>query len=102
MGLIEAHGQGRSRQYQLSSAFYRAAEDRNAYIRVRQADPIHREQMVVAYITEYGSITRRQVMDLVMVVTSQARGILRHLVDAGTIELRGQRRGAHYVLASER
>lgn len=51
-------------------------------------------------ITEYGSITRSQVMGLVMVDSSQARGILRRLIDAGTVELRGQRRGAHYVLAS--
>lgn len=100
LGLIEAHGQGRSRRYQLSPVFYQAAEDRSAYIRVRQADPIHQEQMVLAYITEYGSITRSQVMGLVMVDSSQARGILRRLIDAGTVELRGQRRGAHYVLAS--
>lgn len=99
LGLLEAHGTGRSRQYHLTSAFYRSAEDKNAYIRVRQADPIHQEQMVVAYIAEYGSITRGQVMDLVLVEASQARGILKRLVDSGTIELQGERRGAHYVLA---
>ncbi|MFZ1409934.1 MAG: RNA-binding domain-containing protein [Micropruina sp.] len=99
LGLIESHGQGRTRLFHLSSAFYRAAEDRNAYIRVRRGDPIHREQMVLAYIKEYGSITRGQVMKLVMIDAGEARSVLRRLVDSGAIELRGQRRGAHYILA---
>lgn len=101
VGLAEAHGRGRGRQYRLSSAFYRAADDRNAYIRVRAADPIQQDQMVLRYVEEYGAITRSQVVDLCLVDVSQARTILKRLVGGGRLNMRGAKRGAHYVMASK-
>lgn len=97
-GLVEQIGAGRSRSYTLGPAFYTAAEDRNAYVRVRAADPVQQRRMIEQYVAAYGSITRGQVMRLCSVSTSAARALLRTLVNEGRLELRGERRTAHYVL----
>jgi ATP-dependent DNA helicase RecG len=98
LGLLEVHGNGRSRRYHLTPGFYRAAQDPNAYIRVRAVDPIQQDQMVLSYIEAYGSITRRQVAELCMLTPVQARTVLHRLVKDGWITMRGERRGASYVL----
>lgn len=99
-GLLEVHGHGRNRQYHLSSGFYAFAEDRNAYVRVRPADPIQQEQAVLSYVEAYGSITRAQAAELCMLTPPQARRLLKRLTETGALELRGERRLAHYVLGS--
>ncbi|MDE9366897.1 putative DNA binding domain-containing protein [Luteipulveratus sp. YIM 133132] len=99
-GLVEQIGSGRARQYSLGPAYYEAASDRDAYVRVRSTDPVQQRQMILQYVEAYGSMTRGQVMSLCSVGTSQARSLLRDLVGAGQLVLRGERRGAHYVLPS--
>lgn len=98
LGLLEVHGNGRSRRYHLTPGFYRAAQDPNAYVRVRAVDPIQQDQMVLSYIEAYGSITRSQVAELCMLTPGQARAVLHRLVKDGGITMRGERRGASYVL----
>lgn len=98
-GLLEARGVGRNRRYHLSAGFYRLAQDKNAYVRLAAAEPIQQEQMVLSYVDRYGRITRSEVATLCMVTPDQARQILQRLVRAGSLELRGERRGAHYVRA---
>ena len=96
-GLLEIHGSGRTRRYHLSAGFFAFAEDRNAYVRVRPADPIQQEQAVITYVQAYGSITRGQAADLCRIAPQQARRLLKRLTEAGALELRGERRLAHYV-----
>jgi ATP-dependent DNA helicase RecG len=98
LGLVEVRGAGRNRRYHLTAAFYRVAEDRNAYVRVRSADPIQQEQMVLSYVTAYGTITRDQVAALYMLSPEQARAVLKRLTAEEKLVMRGARRGAHYVL----
>ena len=97
-GILEVRGSGRGRQYHLSSGFYERAEDRGAYVRVRPVDPIQQEQMVLTYVQSYGSITRGQAAELCRIGVVQARSLLKSMVDAGTLQLRGERRGSHYTL----
>ncbi|KNX38625.1 hypothetical protein VV01_18145 [Luteipulveratus halotolerans] len=97
-GLVEQIGSGRTRQYSLGPAYYEAASDRDAYVRVRSTDPLQQRQMVLQYVDAYGSITRSQVMSLCSVGTSQARALLRDLVGDGHLVMQGERRGAHYVM----
>lgn len=99
-GLAEQVGAGRTRAYMVGAAFYAAAEDHSAYVRVRAADPVQQKHMILQYVTAYGRITRRQVMELCAVEVSQARSLLRQLVDEGDLVLVGERRASHYV-ASE-
>jgi ATP-dependent DNA helicase RecG len=95
-GLVEQRGSGRSRRYHLTTAFYRTA-DSNEYVRLRGFDPLQQEQMVLSYVDAWGSITRGKAAELCRIAPQQARTLLKRLVDAGTLELRGERRGAHYV-----
>lgn len=97
-GLLESRGNGRSRRFHLTAAFYRLAEDKSAYVRVRQADPIQQDQMVMSFVAAYGRITRGQVADLCHLSPTQARTVLQRLLAAGQIQLHGSRRGAYYAL----
>lgn len=96
MGLVEARGNGRSRRFHLTASFYRSA-NASAYLRLQDTDPIQQDQMVISYVDKWGSITRAKAAELCRLSPQQARLVLRRLVDAGELVLRGERRGAHYV-----
>lgn len=100
-GTVEARGSGRGRRYHLTAAFYRSARDPAAYVRLRGTDRIQQEHMIVQYVTSHGRITRSQAADMCMISPTQASHLLRRLVDEGRLVLRGERRGAHYVLADD-
>jgi len=96
-GLLEAHGSGRTRRFHLTAGFYAFAEDRNAYARVRAADPIQQAQLVLNYVEAYGSITRSQAAELCLLTPQQARRLLKRMTETGALDLVGERRLAHYV-----
>ncbi|GJF16798.1 ATPase AAA [Mycolicibacterium cyprinidarum] len=98
LGILEARGVGRSRKYHLTARFYDLAQDRNAYVRIKGADPLQQERMVLDYVKAYGSITRSQAAQLCQTTPTQGRAILKRLVDEKRLKLEGFRRGAHYVL----
>ncbi len=99
-GLAEQVDSGRTRAYTLGPGFYAAADDRNAYVHVRSTDPLQQKQMILQYVDAYGRITRGQVMTLCSVGVTQARSLLKQLVDTGDLTLVGERRAAHYVRPS--
>lgn len=101
LGILEARGQGRSRKYHLTARFYDLAQDRNAYVRVKGADPLQQERMILDYVGAYGSIARSQAAQLCQVSPTQARSILKRLVDAERLQLVGSRRGSRYVLPDQ-
>ena len=97
LGILEARGNGRSRKFHLTARFYDLAQDRNAYVRVKGADPFQQERMILDYVNAYGSITRSQAAMLCQTSPQQARAMLKHLVDEDQLLLVGERRGARYV-----
>ncbi len=97
MGILETRGAGRSRRLHLTSRFYDLAQDWSAYVRVKGADPIQQERMVGDYVDAFGSITRSQAAGLCQVSPTQARAVLKRMVDRAELRLVGQRRGAKYV-----
>jgi len=97
LGILEARGNGRSRKLHLTARFYDLAQDRNAYVRVKGADPLQQERMILDYVLAYGSITRGQASELCQVSPAQARANLKRLVDRGLLALVGERRVARYV-----
>lgn len=97
LGILEARGNGRNRKYHLAARFYDLARDRSAYVRVKGVDPLQQERMMLDYVNAYGSITRSQAAQLCQVAPPQARVMLKRLVEAGHLQLVGDRRGAHYV-----
>lgn len=96
MGLVERRGNGRSRRFHLTASFYRSAQA-SAYVRLQDTDPIQQDRMVLAYVDQWGSITRGKAAELCRLSPQQASLVLRKLADAGELELRGQKRGSHYV-----
>ena len=100
-GILEARGNGRNRRFHLTARFYDLAEDRAAYVRVRGLDPLQQERMVLDYVSAYGQITRAQAAQLCQVAAVDARKLLKRLVERDLLELRGERRGAHYVLPDQ-
>ncbi|MGO1316003.1 MAG: ATP-binding protein [Cellulomonadaceae bacterium] len=99
-GLVEARGSGKGRTYHLTSAVYRALGSGPAYLRVRRYDPIQQQQMILTYVETHGQIARSQAAELCAITPTQASTVLRQMVDAGHLALRGERRGAHYVPAT--
>ncbi|ALG86315.1 DNA glycosylase AlkZ-like family protein [Gordonia phthalatica] len=97
-GILESRGTGRSRKYHLTARFYDLAQDRNAYVRVKGADPLQQERMILDYVSAYSSISRAQAAELCQITPPQASRILKQLATDGRLALRGERRGAHYVL----
>lgn len=100
-GILEARGQGRSRQFHLTARFYDLAQDRSAYVRVKGADPLQQERMILDYVRAFGRITRSQAAEVCQVTPPQARTTLERLVEQGRLRLVGERRAAHYVLPPE-
>ena len=99
LGVIESRGVGRSRRLHLTPRFYDLAQDRTAYVRVTGADPIQQERMIGDYVDAYGSITRSQAAALCQLSPTQARAVLKRMVDREELRLVGERRGAKYVRA---
>lgn len=97
LGLLEARGNGRSRRFHLTARFYDLAQDRNAYVRIKGADPLQQQRMILDYVRAYGSVSRGQAAQLCQVSPAQARLVLKRLVESGDLKLVGERRGARYV-----
>lgn len=97
VGILEARGVGRSRKFHLTARFYDLAQDRSAYVRVKGADPLQQERMILDYVNAYGSINRSQAAELCQTTPLQARATLKRLVENGGLVLQGERRGARYV-----
>lgn len=96
LGLVEQRGHGRGRRVHLTAAFYRSAQA-SEYVRMKDTDPLQQEQMILAYVDQFGRITRSKAAELCRLSPQQARNVLKRLVDQGQLSLRGERRGAHYV-----
>lgn len=71
-------------------------------VRLRPLDPIQQQQMILTYVQSYGSITRSQTMELCRVSATQARSLLKSMVQTGDLVLQGECRGAHYRLPTPR
>lgn len=96
-GLVEVRGAGRSREYHLASAFFRYAEDREGYIRVRGVEGNQHEQMILQFVRAHGEITRADAARLCMLNATSASRLLRRLAAEGKLELQGERRWSRYV-----
>ena len=97
LGLVDVRGTGRRKSYHLSAMFYRLGRS-TEYVRLQDTDPIQQERMVLAYVEQYGRITRGKTAELCRLADPQARALLRRMVADSKLVLRGERRGAHYVL----
>ena len=97
-GLLERSGIRKGQIYRLSSSVYKALGETIAYVRERGIDAIRHEELVLEFVRQYGSITNRQVRELLGIDIHAAKRLLNKLLNAGKLQRKGKRRGAHYVL----
>lgn len=98
IGLVEAHGNTRSRSYTLSGDMYRATGDKLAYTRQVGFSKLQHEQMVLAHVRHHGRIQRNEVMELCHLGAEGAKSLLKRLKGEGRLVQHGTRRGAFYTL----
>jgi ATP-dependent DNA helicase RecG len=95
-GWVEARGEGKGRTWHLSASIYRVLESSAGYVRVRGFEPLQQEQMILAFVTAHGRITRAQVADLCAIAPEQASRVLRRLTQEGRLQQQGERKGTYY------
>lgn len=96
--LVEVIGRGGSREFRLGSGFYDLVGRRPDFIRSQMMNEVRAEQLILAYIKEYGAITRAQAAETCGLTGQAAYRILRALNERELILKRGQTRNTHYVL----
>lgn len=100
VGLVQAHGNTRSRTYTLVPGLY--AEHKAEYTRQQGFAALQHEQLVINYVAQYGQIKRADVIDLCRLSKDQASKLLYKLRDEGRLLQQGQRRGTLYVLPADK
>lgn len=96
--LVEALGRGASRQYRLGSAFYDSVGRRSDFIRSQDLDDVRARQLILAYATEYGSVTRAQAAETCGLTGSVVYRLLKSMTDRGELEKHGTTRNSYYTL----
>lgn len=92
-GLLEASGSGKSRTYILSSKAY---QSKTAYVRQTDIDTVRYPELVLKLADTQGSVTRRDVVELLHVSPPQAYRILQKLEQSGALVKEGLTRNVVY------
>lgn len=94
-GLIEAIGTGRGRAYILSAKSYK---DPVKYVRQTDIDQLRYPELVTKLAKQKGSISRKDVIELLHISPPQAYRLLKKMTEDGTLIQQGNTRGAHYMI----
>lgn len=97
-GWVQPRGEGRSRNWRLSAAVYRALGAPSGYVRVHGFEPLQQGQMIQQYVQAHGQITRSQTAELCGLSPDQAGRVLRRLVAGGKLAHQGANKGRFYTL----
>ena len=97
-GLLERSGVRRSQLFRLSGALYQTLGESIAYIREVGIDAIRYEEMILAYVRQYGAITNRITRELLGVSSFQASRLLKKLTTEGKLCKEGTYKNAAYRL----
>lgn len=97
-GLIEAIGNGKSRNYILSSGAYKASGDPMGYIRQKDIDAIRYEELILNLINKQGYVTRSNVVSLLHISESTAYKLLKSMAEQGKLKLGSKGKYAKYFL----
>jgi ATP-dependent DNA helicase RecG len=99
LGLVESRAARPGGTYHLSSGSVRELGRPSAVGGVDGTDRARAWDMILQYVRAAGSINRSQAAGLCGLAPTQATTVLRSMVASGALELRGSRRGSHYVVA---
>lgn len=92
-GLIEAVGSGRGREYVLSVKIYRNPVE---YVRQTDIDRLRHQELVLKLANSKGSVTRKDVIELLHINPPQAYRLLQKLVENGKLVREGNTSAAQY------
>lgn len=95
-GLIEAIGTGRGRAYILSAKSYK---DPVKYVRQTDIDQLRYPELVMKLAKQKGSISRKDVIELLHISPPQAYRLLKKMVDNQKLVREGHTSAAHYRCA---
>ncbi len=96
-GLVEASGNGRSRQYMLSSSVYKIEDNIIGYVRQTGIDSIKYEELIAKLVSRQGYVTRYMASELLNISPSQAYRLLNKMAKNGTLSLVGKGRNSKYI-----
>ncbi|MFQ6091794.1 MAG: RNA-binding domain-containing protein [bacterium] len=103
-GLLERSGVRKGQVYRLSGEVYRLSGEvyrelgeSVAYIREKGIDVMRYEELILEFVHRHGSITNRQVRELLGVNIDAAKRLLGKLIRAGRLLQVGKGRATHYV-----
>lgn len=95
-GLVEAAGQGKKRDYILSSRLYHESDNIAGYVRQTGIDELRHSELVLKLAKTQGYVTRGDVMKLLHVTAPQAYRVLQKLTQAGKLQLVAQGKYSRY------
>lgn len=98
-GLIEAIGTGRGRAYILSAKSYK---DPVKYVRQTDIDQLRYPELVLKLARQKGSISRKDVIELLHISPSQAYRLLKKLAENQKLVRQGNTSAAHYCVQEEK
>lgn len=97
LGLLKAKGATSNRSYHLSASVFKQLGRSTSYIHRRGVDRIQQEQMVLQYLSDFGSVSRDNVLDLLPQLNrNQASYLLKRMTEKGVLEPLGEKRGRTY------
>ena len=99
--LVEALGNGRGRNYMLSSKAY-GADNAAAYVRQKGIDEIRYPELVLELARKQGEVRRADVVTLLHISAPKAYRLLRRLQEEGKLALHGKGAGAYYTVRKEK
>lgn len=100
-GLVEALGNGRGRNYMLSSKAY-GADNAAAYVWQKGIDEIRYPELVLELARKQGEVRRADVVTLLHISAPRAYRLLRRLQEEGKLALHGKGAGAYYTVREEK
>ena len=98
-GYLEKSGVKKGQVFRLSGNLYKQIGESISYIRERGINEVRNPELVLKFVKEYGSISNRQVRELLGVDRNRAFRILSKLEADRKIKKTGAGRGAMYVSA---
>ncbi|MGB4583203.1 MAG: RNA-binding domain-containing protein [Rhodoferax sp.] len=100
VGLVQAHGTGRGRQYTLSPQIYKQLGQGPAYAQQAGFDELQQVELIRNLLRQQARIKRQDVIALCRLSPRQAKHKLDQMVASGILARHGEKRGSYYTLAA--
>ena len=75
--------------------------DKKLIITSKQRKKIDRENLIIKYVKEYGSISNMEVRQILVLAESTTKRFLKEMVKEGLLLEEGERKNRRYILANE-